>query len=360
MALVAVGIFGMVGLAVDLGRVFVLKNETQVYCDSAAVAAALALDGSAAGIAKAQSAATVSTNKWNFGTASLIPSVKFATTAAGPWVASPASGAGYTYVSVAASVAAPLYFLPLVTGQGTFTVVSSATAGQIPITSIARGLSPYSAVSTNPAGPNFGLVPGSSYDIHWPNFNGHRSGCSAASPDNCFVSPPCADESAASKAAVVTNWGSSLSGYWGSNSNSQIASAVLNGTQLAPVAVGANMDSLLTNGNKQSEAGYLDQRASQDTNTTDNIYTAYLSSSTHNGRRLLAVAILDPVDPTHTNVIGFGQFLLMADGSPSNYYKSNTKGNDPYCAIYAGSYNIGSVSPGAGGTTGASVVRLVQ
>ena len=77
--------------------------------------------------------------------------------------------------------------------------------------------------------------------------------------------------------------------------------------------------------------------------------------------RLLAVPIVDPVDTTHTNVIGFGQFLLYANGpGTSNYYTKTTNGNDPYCAIYVGPYNIGSTNPGAGGTTGASRVKLVQ
>src|SRR4029077_3553917 len=121
--------------------------------------------------------------------------------------------------------------------------------------------------------------------------------------------------------AVVQNWGSQYHGYWGSSSASDIAAEVMNTIQLAPVTIGDNMDALLTPGNKQSEAGYLDQRASQDTNTSDATPSDYLASASHNGRRLLPVAIVDPVDPEHTTVIGFGQFLLQANGSPSNYYK---------------------------------------
>jgi hypothetical protein len=159
---------------------------------------------------------------------------------------------------------------------------------------------------------------------------------------------------------VVANWGSQYHGYWGSNSNSQIAGAVLNGIQLAPLALGANLDPLLTPGNKQSEAGVLDQRANQDRDTSDNTPDSYLANPHHNGRRLLPVAIADPVDPQHTNVIGFGQFLLLTNGSPSDYYKDNTNGNSPYCAVYVGPYNIGSANPGTGGPTGASTVRLVE
>jgi len=361
MALTTVGILGVVGLAVDIGRMLIAKNETQVYSDSAAVAAAQVLDGTSAGIDRAGSAVAASRNKWNFGDTSVgSPSVAFATAATGPWVANPATAAGYSYVQVTASVPVKLYLLPLVTGRGSFTVQASAVAGQVPITSLARGVAPYTAVSTNTTGPTFGFVSGESYTIHWPTFNGNRSGCRNGSPDKCFNSPPCAGDPAATLSAVVANWGSQYHGYWGSNSNSVIAAEVMDLIQLAPLAVGTNIAPLLTPGNKQSEAGVLDQRASDDTNISDNTPASYLASASHNGRRLLPVAIVDPVDPAHTNVIGYGQFLLLASGSPSHYYKNNTNGNSPYCALYVGPYNIGSAGPGSGGSTGASTVRLVQ
>ena len=361
MALTTIGVLGVAGLAVDIGRVFIAKNETQVYCDAAAVAAAMVLDGTDAGIGRAVGAVEASTNKWSFGTAAISsPLVTFATAAAGPWVASPSHADGYTYVQITATVSVPLYFLPLVTGQSTSSVTSGAVAGQVPIGKLSRGLAPYSVVSTNTTGPTFGFVAGDSYTIHWPTFNGNRSGCNVGNPGKCFNSPPCSGDPGASLSAVVANWGSQYHGYWGSNSASQIAAAVMDGLQIAPLAVGDNLAPLLTPGNKQSEAGYLDQRASQDTDTSDNTPSAYLASSAHNGRRLMAVAIADPVDPAHTNVIGFGTFLLLSNGSPSNYYKQNGKGNNPYCAIYVGPYNIGSSGPGAGGSTGASWVRLVE
>jgi hypothetical protein len=361
MAVAAVVIFGVVGLAIDLGRVFIIKNETQVFCDAAAVGAASALDGTLTGINNAKSAVSSSTNAWNFGTTRVSsPVVKFAVLKTGPWVAAPITGSGYIYVSVAATVAVPLYFLPLATGQSTMNVISSATAGQIPITSLSRGVAPYTAVSTNGTGPKFGLVVGSSYDIQWPAYNDTRAGCGVNNPDKCFISSPCDGDIKASRSAVVANWGAKYSGYWGSTSNSDLAAEVMDVIQLAPVAVGTNIYPLLTSGNKASEASYLDQRASEDTNTSDNTSAGYLASANHNGRRLLPVTIVNPIDPSHTNVIGFGQFLLGANGPSSDYYVKTTNGNDGFCAIYVGPYNIGSVGPGTGGTTGASVTRLVE
>ena len=160
--------------------------------------------------------------------------------------------------------------------------------------------------------------------------------------------------------AVVNNWGAQFSGYWGTTNNSDIVTAIINSIQLAPLSIGSNLDPLMTSGNKQSEAAILDQRANQDIDLADNTPSSYAASTNHNGRRLLPVAIVDPVDPTHTNVIGFGVFLLITNGSPSNYYAKNTNGNSPFCGIYTGPYDLGSVGSGVGGSTGAATAQLVQ
>lgn len=373
MTLAAIALFGALGLAVDIGRMFITKNEIQQFCDSAALAAAQALNGTSAGISNAQNAVTNSTNSWNLGTSAISsPTVKFGTTSTGPWDPNPASPAGYMYAQVTASVSLPLYFIPVVVGTNAQNVNSTAIAGQVPYMPPAnpgvnplftQGLAPYSAVSTNTTGPGFGLVVGSSYDIQWPQYNGSRAGCSPGDPSKCFNSSPCSGDSKASQAAVVQNWGPNTSGYWGSTSNSTIEQEILDLVQLEAVDVGTNIASSLGNGTKASEAGYLDERASEDTNTTDNNVSEYLTS-THNGRRLIPVPIVDPVDSTHTNVIGYGVFLLLANGpGQSNYYTRTTNGNDPFCAIYAGTYTVGSINPGVGGTsgsTGAYRIKLVQ
>jgi hypothetical protein len=239
-------------------------------------------------------------------------------------------------------------------------VATSAAAGQVALSSLRRGLAPYTVVSTNTAGPHFGLALGNSYDLQWPQYNGTRAHCGPAAPDNCFNSPPCSGESQTSKAAVVTYWGASINGYWGGGSNSAIAASILDLIQLQPVAVGTNIWPLLSSGNKDSEKIYLDQRASQDTNTSDNTVLGYLASASRNSRRLIPALIVDPVDTSHTTVIGYGQFLLLASGTPSDYYKRTTTGNDPFCALYVGPYNIGSRGPGVGSPTGASQTRLVE
>jgi len=366
MAVAAVALVAVLGLAVDVGRMFIAKNETQAFCDSAALAAALVLDGTVTGITNAKNAVTNSTNTWNLGTTKVnSPTVTFATALAGPYVASPNPATGYLFARVAATAPVSLYFIPVVANETSQNVNSSATAAQVAITSFPEGLSPYTAVSTiNDPPNNFGLIIGTSYDIQWPANNG--SG---------YLRPPCAGDlaSPATMAAVTANWSSANSGYWGATSNSTIEQEIVDlNAQTIPVGVGDNIEPVLTNGQKQSQAGYLDERVNQDVNFTDNTPGVIDPSSNkypsgtyfgdnHNGRRLLPVPIVDPTDPTHTTVLGFGQFLLLSNGNPSDYYKKNTNGNDPFCAIYAGPYCIACTSTGAGGgSTGAMRVKLVQ
>ena len=369
MGFTVIALVATLGVAVDIGRMFIAKNETQAFCDSAALAAALALDGTTVGIGAAQTALANSTNSWNLdSTAVANPTLTFATAIGGPWVSNPNPATGYIYAKVSSTVPVKLYLISIVVPQTTQDVIATATAGQITITSFPEGLSPYTAVSTINTPPNFGLVVGNVYDIQWPQYNGggNCDPTDSSKINNCFIKPPCANDSFASKQAVVNSWTSANSGYWGASSNSVIEQEIVNlNAQTTPVAVGDNIMPVLTNGNKASQANYLDERVNQDIQLTLNVVGTPTTSNTylgslHNGRRLLPVPIVDPTDPTHTTVLGFGQFLLYTNGANSDYYKKSANGNDPFCAIYAGPYQVGSISPGAGGSTGATRVKLVQ
>ena len=77
-------------MAVDLGRMFIAKNETQAYCDAAALAAALALNGASSGITAAQNAVANTKNAWNLDSAYITNyQVAFATGVGGPWDGNP-------------------------------------------------------------------------------------------------------------------------------------------------------------------------------------------------------------------------------------------------------------------------------
>ena len=349
MAIVTIALVGALGMAVDVGRAFIAKNETQAFCDAASMAAVLKLDGTSTGISNAKSAVANTTNAWNLDTASVSnPTVDFANSASGPWNTNPSPATGYTFARVQATVALPFYFAPVVTGSFTQNVYSISIGAQIPITSFSRGLAPYTVVSTTPAAANFGLVLGQPYDIQWPNQNA-----------NGFISPPCSGDPAASQNAVKANWGSSTSGYWGSNASSVIYQEVLDNTQIAPISIGENIFSILTPGNKKAQATALDTRVQEDLDyTTTDSLSSYLNDTAHNGRRLIALPVVDPTSTTTTTVLGYAAFLLISDGTANSSYYASGTGNDPFCAVYAGSYIQGSVNPGAG--VGAFRVGPVQ
>jgi len=372
MAAAAICLIGALGMAIDMGHAFIAKNETQAFVDAAALAATLQLNGQDTGITNAKAAVTTmaSNDKWNFATTTIAsPTVDFATASTGPWLTTPSPATGYKYTRVRSAVSVPMYFIPIVTRTPAYTqtVNSQAIAGQIDVTTIGIGLAPYSGVSTNTTGPNFGLTVGDEYSIQWAQYTGNGNGCSAAHPDNCFHgNRGCADDSDSAKWAVASNWSSSFSGYWGATSNSLIEAYTLGSAQLEAVSVSppTNMFSVLTAGQKNSEGSWLDWKVNHDTDSTDTTwaeYSAALANGTANGQRLLTVPVLDPVSSSTTNAIGYGQFMLETNASAgvsSNFY-THLNGNDGWCAIYAGPVNLGSTTTGVGGSSGAAVTKLV-
>lgn len=369
MAISATALVAVVGLALDVGRLYIAKNETQIYCDAAALAAVKQLNGYSSGVTSATAAATAVNNSYNLNSTTASGSaITFANAAAGPWLAAanlPATPSGYMYAKVSLPVQMPLYFLPIVAQRYSQQVASVAAAGQVEITSFGAGLGPYSLVSTNTTGPNFGFVVGNEYTIQWPQFNGTRHGCNGGNPENCFNANPCDDDNRPAMWAVASNWSSSTNGYWGFSSNADIERAVINGLQTQPISVGQNILPIMTNGNKAAQAIVLDQRSSQDTDYTaysEDQSPQYLTSSTRNGRRIMLIPVLNPESSAVTSVSGFAAVLLYNDGSTSsNYYRSGTNGNSPFCAVYLGPYVAGSNTRGtATSGSGAYEVKLVQ
>src|SRR5580765_6835306 len=159
MGFTVIALVGVLGMAVDIGRMFIAKNETQAFCDAAALSAALALDGTTGGIANAKTAVTNSTNTWNLDTSQVSsPTVTFAKALGGPWDPNPNPATGYNYAKVSTTVPMSLYFMPVIVSQTSQNVNSSATAAQVALTSFPQGLSPYTAVSTINTPPLFGLT----------------------------------------------------------------------------------------------------------------------------------------------------------------------------------------------------------
>jgi len=353
----AIALFGALGVAVDIGRMLITKNETQRFCDSAALSATLRLDGTLDGIAAARAAVDASTNKWNLENSKLSSySVEFATSKAGPWYSAPTSGANLTHVRVKTTANVPLMFLPVLVHSDKTGVASTAVAAQVGQPKFSRGMAPYTAVSPDPSAPNYGLIVGHQYTIQWPAFNESRAGCSATRPDRCFLRDPCSGDTMAAQEKVFNYWKSSINGYWGSNSGDVIRDLTLNLRQMMPVEIGQYL--VMTDGNKAAQAKALDDRVLQDQELTTNWPASYFVDPDRNGRRLIGLPIVDP-QAGGTMVVGFGAFLLISEGSFSDYYQDAT-GNEPFCAVYAGPYMLGGQTKSASSSAGAFRVSLVQ
>ena len=110
-ALSLVAFLAVLALAIDLGRVYIAKNEAQAFADSASLEATLELDGTPDGITRAQAKILSNDNRWNF-SQETIPTigVAFATSKAGPWDAVVIDPRNYKYVRVIAQVPVPQLF----------------------------------------------------------------------------------------------------------------------------------------------------------------------------------------------------------------------------------------------------------
>src|SRR5579859_7567540 len=112
-------LFGMAGLAIDVGRMYITKNEAQTYADSAALFAVMKLNGTSAGLTAADSAVANNTNKWGFNTTDFTGTiVEYSTDGATGWATSGAVTAANVpnvrYVRVTAVVNnMPLYLMPV-------------------------------------------------------------------------------------------------------------------------------------------------------------------------------------------------------------------------------------------------------
>ncbi len=196
-AISAVVLFGFVGLAFDIGRMYIVRNEAQGYCDAAALAAASLLNGTMDGINAARAAAQTGQyfntaggwKSYHFQNATFQGvTVEFATQyaaanpASGDWTATPASGAGYRFVRVTASGQVPVYFMSIVTGQSTGTAAASAVAAQVKMSTMDQGLVPFAPFAHCTTGtaipgglpacdlnsdPFMGFVTGEEYTLRW-------------------------------------------------------------------------------------------------------------------------------------------------------------------------------------------------
>ncbi|MFN3325748.1 MAG: pilus assembly protein TadG-related protein [Bryobacteraceae bacterium] len=351
MAVSLVALIAVVGLAVDIGRMYIAKNEAQSYVDSAALAATLELDGTSEGLFRARQQVAGNPNRWNLNTSTFSnTTTAFAKDRNGPWETNPTSPSGYRFARVSTTVDLPLFFLPVVTGskvQGgapmsflmlsaTSSVAARSGAGQEPQNTFREGLFPFSPYAHSLEPPHFGLAPGQRYTLRWP----------ANPKKNVNV---CPGDNIDAIIQLSLAGGGEERGFIEQTSASIIRASIEFDYQSVFRTVGDSVN--MTGGAKQSQYTSLMNRINQDTDPLSNTYAQYVASGIGNGRRLVG-ALVNTGFPDYT-AVNIGAFFLLRN---SEY---NPGGNRPFCAEYVGSWVQGSNNKGVE-PSGGYVARLVQ
>src|SRR5512140_3004937 len=95
-------LLAVVGMAFDMGRVYIARNEAQIFADAAAMTAAKQLDGTAAGLARARAMVAALPNRWNLGTENFTGVVTEFSTDGQQWDVEPKDTAGLQFARVTA------------------------------------------------------------------------------------------------------------------------------------------------------------------------------------------------------------------------------------------------------------------
>jgi len=355
-AIASIAVMGAAGLAIDLGRMYVAKNETQAYTDAAAVAAAFELSGEQAGLQAARDAVAASTNRWNFTYSDFTnPVVEFSTAQDGPWEAGPADATGVRFTRVVAEVPVPMSFMRAVGSGPTRLVNAISVAGQVEKTTFREGLCPFSPFWHPPGGasreadadPDTGLSPGGIYTLRW--------GAGAAANQ---MNRMCDDDRYDEIIDIARAGGGDERGFIEDTSAAVIRETIVGDYQSITRTLGDSVN--MTGGAKQTQQDALVERVRQDGDQTSNTYAQYYDTATHsylnggNGRRLIACPV-NMGEPGGYQIIGIRTFFLRDEDEDLKAHG----GNQPFCAEYVGdSYIESGHGTGAGGP-GYFVVRLL-
>lgn len=126
-------LIAVAGLAVDIGRMYVIRAELQSFTDAAALAAALELDGSESGLARARSgAARFATGphamRWDMSSQAITHITTSFSTDQKTWQDQPPQFAYAKFVRVSANESAPVIFLRLFQPLSSATVAAQSVA----------------------------------------------------------------------------------------------------------------------------------------------------------------------------------------------------------------------------------------
>jgi uncharacterized membrane protein len=127
-------LLAVIGLAFDLGRVYIARNEAQIFTDAAAMAAASKLDGTAAGITRARAAVARLPIRWNLGTQEFTGVVVEFSATGEKWERNPKDAPAITLARVTAPAnQVEITFLRAVGGPDKLTVPARSAAASNPV-----------------------------------------------------------------------------------------------------------------------------------------------------------------------------------------------------------------------------------
>jgi hypothetical protein len=127
-------LLAVIGLAFDLGRVYIARNEAQIFTDAAAMTAASKLDGTAQGIRRADEAVAHLPNRWNLGTREFTGVVVEFSATGEKWERNPKDASLLTMARVTAPAnEVEITFLRAVGGPDKLTVPARSVAASNPV-----------------------------------------------------------------------------------------------------------------------------------------------------------------------------------------------------------------------------------
>jgi len=134
MAVALLLLVAMMGLAFDVGRIYIARNEAQVFTDAAAMAAAAKLDGTPAGLDRARQAVARLPIRWNLGTSAFTGVVVEFSADGNHWDREPKDAAPLSMARVTAPANnVDIVFLRAAGGPAAFTVPSRSVAASNPV-----------------------------------------------------------------------------------------------------------------------------------------------------------------------------------------------------------------------------------
>jgi Flp pilus assembly protein TadG len=329
-------LFGMMGLAFDLGRVYIVRNEAQMFTDSAALGAVSRLNGKLTGVQAATSAVNTNPNRWDFGSRVFSSVATEFSTDQTTWTTAPttdAGSAGVKYIRVTApanSVAINFVAALVPSAARSMNVIARSIAGvQVP-TSFSQGVFPFAPIAANPADPDFGWTrQASEITLLWPSSVGSNG---PVKMNNLCDADKTADALAAVQAGTTAD-----RGYIQETAASAIAAAIEDDHMDYTVTL--NQPVSRSGGVKTNDVtDSIAARVAQDSDSS-NSYVAYIAGHDSSAtRRIVIVPIIN--NATDAIVIGFAKvFLPSVQRNNPNYSK---------CALYLGPADLPTGKSNAG------------